>query len=135
MNARRVIVGFVIAPAVPALVVLALQAGAIAQGRAEWGTSLFAVLGYATAVVVGLPAFLLLRRRLATSFVKYAALGTAIGVVPACVLFLPDVVAGWDARHEHAVLLLGNLWRAALGGAVLGCVSAVVFWLVAIRTK
>jgi hypothetical protein len=135
MSARRVIAGFLVAPALPALVVLALQSASIAQGRAEWGTSLFAVLSYATAIVVGLPSFLLLKRHLAASFTMYAVLGAAIGAVPACLLFVPDIAMGWESQHEHARLLLGNLWRVLLGGAVLGSLSASVFWVIAIRPR
>jgi hypothetical protein len=115
--------------------VLATQSAAITQGLAEWGTGLFAVLGYITAIVVGLPAFLLLKRHLSTRVMQYVVLGAVLGVVPGLFLFVPDIWMGWGPQREHAVLLLGSLWRALFAGTLLGGLSGAVFWLIAIRPR
>jgi len=132
----RAILGFVVAPFVPALLVyassIAMHGGS--RGEATWGLGLFASLGYGAALVLGVPAYFVFRARGITGFVPYLAMGALIGV--ACVIFgfLPHLVfSGPETYPGESATLLGLAGALSIPAIFAGAIASTVFWLIAVR--
>lgn len=129
----RSVFGFLLAPAVPALIVLALEAARVPASDAVRAAMAVGLFGYLSALVLGVPAHFLLRKGEHTNVVAYLLTGALIGVACYAALFVPGVVQNWHANPEGATLMLRNTAGFALLGAVCGSLAAVVFWVVAVR--
>lgn len=121
--------GFLVAPMMPALILagVILAAGGDSQ---TLGYAAFAgYISYPFALLAGLPAFLVMRRRRWDGWRAYAVAGAALAVV--FLIFFAGM-AGWegDAANPAWLNLLANL--AFLLPFVLACslAASMVFWLV-----
>ncbi|TAJ96356.1 MAG: hypothetical protein EPO10_12665 [Reyranella sp.] len=126
----RTVAGFVVAPMMPALVLagVVLAAGGDSQ---TLGYAAFAgYISYPFTLLVGLPAFLLMRRKRWDGLRAYALAGLALGLT-FVVLFAGLAGFDGDAADPAWLNLLANL--AFMLPFVLACavVSSVVFWLIA----
>ncbi len=129
-SAYRTVAGFVVAPMMPALVLagVVLAAGGDSQ---TLGYAVFAgYISYPFALLVGLPAFLFMRRKRWDGMRAYALAGLALGLT-FVVLFAGLAGFDGDAADPAWLNLLANL--AFMLPFVLACavVSSVVFWLIA----
>lgn len=129
-SAYRTVAGFVVAPMMPALVLagVVLAAGGDSQ---TLGNAVFAgYISYPFALLVGLPAFLFMRRKRWDGLRAYALAGLALGLT-FVVLFAGLAGFDGDAADPAWLNLLANL--AFMLPFVLACavVSSVVFWLIA----
>ena len=129
-RAYRTVAGFLVAPMMPAVILagVVLAAGGNAQ---TLGYAAFAsYIAYPFALLVGLPAFLVMRRKGWDGWRAYAVAGVALGLV---FLVLFAGLAGFegDAANPAGLNLLANL--AFLLPFVLVCAlsSAMGFWWVA----
>ena len=129
-RAYRTVAGFLVAPMMPAVILagVVLAAGGNAQ---TLGYAAFAsYIAYPFALLVGLPAFLVMRRKGWDGWRAYAVAGVALGLV---FLVLFAGLAGFegDAANPAWLNLLANL--AFLLPFVLVCAlsSAMIFWWVA----
>lgn len=129
-RAYRTVAAFVVAPMMPAVILagIVLAAGGNSQ---TLGYAAFAgYIAYPFALVVGLPAFLVMRRKGWDGWRAYAMAGIALGFV---FLGLFAGLAGFEgeAADPAWLNLLANL--AFLLPFVLVCAlsSAMVFWWVA----
>lgn len=129
----RVFLGFLIAPAVPALIVYAAEVTRLTSSDAMKAAMAIGLFGYLSALVLGVPAFLLLRWASRTSPVAYLTTGALIGLACYAVLFLPGAIQNWQGNPEGAALMIRNTAGFALLAVVAGSVAAVVFWAIAVR--
>ncbi|WP_458366812.1 hypothetical protein [Burkholderia pseudomallei] len=127
----RVVFGFLVSPAIPAIVIYAWQLLASKKSEAEWGATVFLIFGYIAALIFGAPAYLLLRYLRITSLRAYLLAGFSIGALAGILIFLPDVVRNWNSNYRHAILLLINGFPL-MGGAA-GLLASWVFWLLSVR--
>ena len=120
---RRVILAFILAPAV---VPVAVAGWALATGvRAPESLVLASVYGaftYGTAAALGLPFFRLSERKGWTRAWQYAVAGAMIGLVPLLMISLAAAAPPPDGR---VVLVFAGL----------GVLSATVFWLIALKDR
>ena len=134
-NASRVLVGFLVSPAVPALLLYVGESMFLAQRDVQQGATVIALFGYFAAVVLGVPAYFLLRFKNITGLSSYLLLGALIGLAAYTVYFVPGMVLNWKLRPENALLMLRN----SLGFAALalgsGCIASLVFWRISIRSS
>ncbi len=128
-KANRTVAGFVVAPMMPALILagVVLAAGGDAQ---TLGYAAFAgYISYPFALLIGLPSYLVMRRRRWDGLRAYLLLGLALG---ALFVALFAGVAGFegDAADSAWLNLLANL--AFLLPFVLVCAvaSTLAFWLI-----
>lgn len=128
-RAYRTVAGFVVAPMMPALILagVVLAAGGNSQ---TLGYAAFAgYVSYPFALLIGLPSFLLMRRKGWNGLRAYAVAGLVLALV---FVALFAVTAGFegDAANSAWLNLLANL--AFLLPFVLACAlaSTVVFWLI-----
>lgn len=129
-RAYRTVAGFMVAPMMPALVLagVVLAAGGDSQ---TLGYAAFAgYISYPFALLVGLPAFLLMRRKRWDGLRAYALAGLALGLT-FVVLFAGLAGLDGDAADPAWLNLLANL--AFMLPFVLACAvaSSIVFWLIA----
>lgn len=128
-RAYRTIAGFVVAPMMPALilagVVLAAGGDSLTLGYVVFA----GYVSYPFALLVGLPSFLVMRRRRWDGWRAYAVAGLVLGLV---FLALFAALVGLDGEKANSawLALLANL--AFLLPFVLACAlaSSMVFWLV-----
>lgn len=127
----RVTFGFLISPAVPALMIYVWQILAAKKTDAEWGATVFLIIGYIAALVLGIPTYLLFRYRGIASLRAYVSTGFVMGMLAGILVFLPDVIKNWSSNHQHAVLILIN--GLPLMGGIAGLLASGIFWLIAVR--
>jgi hypothetical protein len=128
-RAYRTVAGFVVAPMMPALILagVVLAAGGDSQ---TLGYAAFAgYVSYPFALLVGLPAFLAMRRRRWDGRRACAVAGLGLGIV-FLTLFAALVAFDGEKAEPAWLALLANL--AFLLPFVLACAPAasMVFWLV-----
>ena len=133
MNQRRVriLLGFMIAPLVPALIAYLCNLVSGHQGEGRWVAALFLAFGYLVTAIFGIPTYLVFLGRRSAGLLTYLAAGAVIGAVAVILVFMPDLWANWNSNREHALGLLRN--GIPILGGVSGAIGAGVFWLVAVR--
>jgi hypothetical protein len=132
-TALRAFVGFLVAPAVPALIMYLVQLIFVRRGEAEWAAIAIGLFGYLTTVVVGIPAYFFLQRKAVTGLGVYLVLGALIGLTCYALLFIPGALLNWKANAEGAYLMLRNSAGLAVLAIVCGLIASLVFWLIAIN--
>ena len=123
--------GFLISPAAPALMIYVWQIVASKKTEAEWGATVFLIMGYIATLVFGIPTYLLFRYRGIASLRAYLSTGFVMGVLAGVLVFLPDVIKNWSSNHQHAVSILIN--GLPLMGGIAGLSASGIFWLIAVR--
>ncbi len=127
----RALLGFLVAPAIPALVLWLLNLGALHGG----GTLVFLLLApfaYCAAIVLGIPAYILMRRWRAQGLLVYVMVGAIVSALFAIAIQGIDIISNLFSAPEHGMALLNNSMRMALIGAVYGGTASFVFWVIAI---
>jgi hypothetical protein len=122
---ERAILGLVIAPLVPA-VLLTLPATLNGDPRAASLFVHYATVSYCATVLVAMPAHFLLRKRHWTSLGAYAAVGAAMGLA----VFLFELIMRVPSRMAGlgpAVARLLSLPVDVIGGVIV----LICFWLIA----
>lgn len=117
----RTILAFAIAPAVvPAIVAGLALAEGIHLRESLVVASVYGAFTYGAALLLGAPAFAALSRRGWTLWWHYAILGAVIGVLVLLGLSVADDRLLWD-------------WRILLVFLGVGVLTAMTFWLIAVR--
>jgi hypothetical protein len=129
----RVACGFLIAPGIPALVLYLINLRLVPSPDAQFGAVIVGILAYTAALIVGLPAFLLLRRRQPTGILGHAVLGGMLGLI-FYVLIVCVLLSGYQSPFAHAISLFRSYAMSAVFGAGYAAVAGALFWLIAIRT-
>jgi hypothetical protein len=91
------------------------------------GPLLLMPLGYAAAVILGIPAYFLMRKRNVRSFVAYVLLGGLIGLT----FYLLFTIA--TSYPGQVLLVLQRSLGPVLTATAYAATAAGVFWAVAIR--
>lgn len=78
----RWLTGFLVAPLIPALVMLALSAPDIFNARALSAIGFLAAVSYGTAVLFGIPAYLLMEKYNFKGLQNYLLAGAGLGITP-----------------------------------------------------
>jgi hypothetical protein len=130
----RTLVGFLIAPGGPALIVYLVSMMWGSRGEATWSAEVFAVVGYGAALVIGVPLYFLLQRKGIGGLVPYLVLGGLIGLICIILGFIPYAFLGdWRGNQEQAFSLLKTAAGIAVPAIISGVIASAVFWLIAIR--
>ena len=97
--------------------------------RALW---IIATTAYAAEFVLALPAHLFLFRHRIQSLGAYCILGASVGATPFTVAAIVVLLASVQRVGFDADAFFWMTWAGI--GAVYGVLSAVTFWLIAVRT-
>jgi len=132
MQPERVSRGFALAP-LPALVLFALIT---MPPPAAVGAGL--VIGYCATAVIGVPVHLILHAIRREGLIHYvAATAFALSLFPLFAFAVEKLPHGNPAkRNPHSLWALLNepdLQRLAITGMLYGCITAAVFWFIAVR--
>jgi len=140
----RLAVAFAFAPMVPAFILACIEPGYAGipsmPERIFRSTVIYAeVGGYLPMIALGIPAFLLLRKRMTTSVLNCALVGALVASTPWLLLGLfpePNFSAysGGHVTFDHGLPTLWGLIDTAIltaETALLGALAGVVFWAVA----
>ena len=138
----RIALAFLIAPLVPAAVApIATIFDGLPNGSYLRTVALFALFGaYPATIIFGVPALLILRRRLKPRFVYVALAGGFVAAAPwlLLVLFGPNPDAASTGTQVTVQAGHKTLWgwiedlRMVGGIFLLGLIGGVAFWLVAV---
>jgi len=128
-RAWRTVAGFVVAPMMPALILAAVVLAAGGDSQTLGYAAFASYVSYPFALLVGLPSFLVMRRKRWDGWRAYAVAGLVLGLVFLAV-FAALVGADGEKANSAWLALLANL--AFLFPFVLACAlaSSMVFWLV-----
>jgi len=129
-TAMRALIGFLVAPGVPALAFYLMNMNGEASPLILF---IFGPLAYAAALILGLPTYLVLQRKGIHSLWAYLILGAAIGLAFAVLFFGIQALLSWSSAREHAVALLQSSGRAVVFTVVYAVVASALFWLIAIK--
>ena len=133
-SVSRIILAFLIAPVVPAAIVFLVR-GLIAGFSSVVDVTFSVVFyGYFTALVIGVPAYLALRRTSMGALRAYAAIGALVGITGYALILLPDSIStgaieSWQSIYQTLMISPSVLLLAP----VFGLVAASVFWSIAVR--
>lgn len=138
---RRVLIAFLVAPLVPsaAAATVTLVDGLENGGYLQWLVLIVLVGGYPSALILGLPGFLILRSRLGLRFIHVTIAGGIIAAVPWLLLglFGPNPEMATSGEHVSVVggakTIFGWLeWMRLVSVTfLLGLVGGAAFWFVA----
>lgn len=130
----RTLLAFLVAPAVPTLLIYVVQFFAAERWEAAWAASVIAIFGYLGALILGAPAHLILRSRAVTSLGAYLFVGMIIGVATYALVAIPSAISQWKHNSaETALLMLKNTAGFGITAAACGLIAGIVFWSIAIR--
>lgn len=125
----RLLIGILLAPITTGLVFLCVSAfGNLSEG--VWALKLSALVGYTAAIVLGLPAHLLLRKLGWTNLLSYLVIGLLIGLVVGAALFSPVFVGNIGLTPSSGKSLAPSAAIFVLA-AFFGALSSLVFWIIA----
>lgn len=130
---QRALVGFLVAPVVPALVLYLVQLIFVPRWEAEWGVKILVLFAYLSALVMGIPMYFVLQRKQVASVLAYTVLGAVIGLACYALFFGLLALMNWTAYPDHALLLLKNSVGSGVMAVSYGAVASMIFWLIAIR--
>ncbi len=128
----RAWVGFLVAPAVPAVL---FYLWGLLKGygdAAVAGPGLLLPFGYVGALVIGLPIYLVLQRRGSHGLGAYLALGALVGVVVVAVLSTAEALLSGKALQYTSAQIWVSV-RFTVIAALYAMISSAVFWLIAVR--
>lgn len=133
MSGLRALIGFLIAPGAPALLLYLTGLFFVADWEAAWGPKILAMFAYLVALIIGVPAYFVLQRKGINSFTAYLVMGALIGLAFYVLFFGIWALISWQSYPEHALMLLKNSVRSGVIAIVYAAVASVVFWLIAVR--
>jgi hypothetical protein len=123
----RLLAGIVLAPLTPGILFLCISIfGRIGEGL--WALKLSAMVGYPAMVVLGIPAYFVLRKLGWNRAWGYLLAGLIIGTIVAAVIFTPVVMNNLPLSANTSLAPSAAIFMVA---AVLGVLSGTVFWAIA----
>jgi hypothetical protein len=132
-TALRALIGFLVAPAIPALVLYLVNVST-SQEAAPLVFLLLAPLAYAGALLFGLPAYLVMQRKRICTLRAYVIAGAMIGLLFAVLFFGVQALVSFSSAPEHSIALLRNS-ISSVGIAVIYAASAgALFWWIAVKS-
>jgi hypothetical protein len=134
-KAWRVLLGFLLAPLMPAILF-----SLIASGDLSTVSAALIFGGYPPAIVLGVPAYLLLRNRLSPHFWLAMLAGGIIAALPWVALALLPPAASYAEVGQCVSVIDGKhtwcgFWESAKFASIvfaLGALGGLVFWLCAV---
>lgn len=126
----RTVAGFIVAPMMPALVLAGVVLAAGGDSQTLGYAAFAAYISYPFALLVGLPLFLVMRRRAWDGVRAYALAGLVLGLA-FLALFVGLSGLDGDAADPTWMNVLANLAVMLPFVAACAVVSTVVFWLIA----
>jgi len=118
----RVWIGFLVAPAVPALLLYLLSTGNFSYGVRKNVVEILviiAIIGYLAALIIGFPIYSLLKRKGIDSFPAYLVAGALIGFVFYVLCFS---------------MMIGEIWAVLGATLVIGCYATLLIGMIGIPT-
>ena len=128
----RVILGFLVAPISPGLliVILGVVFGFGKSGEGMWLIKLSGMLGYPIAMVLGVPLYIFFRSRGWNGLLIYIAAGALLGLI-IYLMYIPlggyssSGLSGLSERFSNTARVYIPL------GMICGALAALLFWLIA----
>jgi hypothetical protein len=136
-RANRAWIGFLVAPGCTRDPALRFQSPQGLRRAAVVGPILLALPAYASALFLGLPAYLLLKRHGLKGIGTYAGSGTAIGLASVVAVTVIQMIVAWTWTPDDSRAL--SLWRYSGRYMVIAmlyaAIAGAVFSLIAIRER
>ena len=129
----RVILGFLVSPGVPALGLYLINLCLVSREEALLAGVILATLGYAAAVIIGMPAYFIMRKKSPVGLRSYLMVGGLIGLWFYLLFFGVWGLVSYQSAPEHAIALIRNSGVAGLTAIGYASVASGTFWLIAIR--
>ena len=129
----RVVLGFLISPGAPALGLYLITLCFVSRQEALLAAAILATLGYAAAVLIGIPAYLFMRKRGPVGVRSYLIFGGVIGFFFYLLFFGVWGLVSYQSAPEHAVALIRNSVAAGLTAIGYASIAGGIFWRIAIR--
>jgi hypothetical protein len=128
----RAILGFCIAPGVPAIALYLLNLMLVSPQEAALLAFIYLTFAYLAALILGLPTYMIVRRRSAVGWRSYLVFGALIGVVFYALLFGIWGGSIYQSLPDHAIALLLNSAMACVSAIVYAAIASGIFWLIAV---
>ncbi len=100
------------------------------RGEAIWSLKVVALFCYATALVLGIPAYNYLTSRGYEGFLSYVVTGAILGV--SCIVILTMPMLGQLQSLQQSLDLLRTMAGLAVLGVICGSIATATFWVIAV---
>lgn len=127
--------GFLVAPGIPALIMYLAQVLTIGHREAMQGAYVLAIIGYCSAIVLGIPIYFVLLYKKIYSLLAYLVLGALTGVAYYGLLFIPTFFSNLQFGLDLALSTLKNTLGLGLIGIIGGSIASSVFWWIAVKNN
>jgi hypothetical protein len=134
LSTLRTILGFLLVPGAPALLLYWINPALGAEALELLGLIL-GWLGYAAAIVVGVPTYLLLSRKRVFGLGSYLADGALAGLIFYVLFFGFLGLTGYQSSLQSVFLLIVDSFMSGVVAIVYACVASGLFWLIALRGR
>lgn len=128
----RLLLGFLLAPGIPVLVLYIINLQLVPRNDAEFGAVMFFLMAYIAALLVGIPAYCLARRLRVSALRGYALLGALAGLVFHALILISFAPPFSLAQAERLLLLTKNSGTGAIVAAAYAAASGALFWVIAV---
>lgn len=129
----RVLLGFFVAPGAPALALYFINLVVVSRQEALLQGLILAALGYVAALVLGIPAYLMMKRKCAVGLSSHLIVGALIGLIFYVLYFGLWGFISYQSYPDHAIALIKNSMMAGVVAVVYAAVASGLFWWIAIR--
>lgn len=130
---RRVFLGFLIAPGTPALGLYLINLIFVSRQEAALAGIIFVIMGYAVAVAIGIPTYMLARRKGTLGLSACLGLGALVGLIAYILIFGIWGLVSYQSAPEHAITLIRNSVKTGMVAVGYATIAGWLFWLIALR--
>ncbi len=99
------------------------------------GAYVLAIIGYCSAIVLGIPIYFVLLYKKIYSLLAYLVLGALTGVAYYGLLFIPTFFSNLQFGLDLALSTLKNTLGLGLIGIIGGSIASSVFWWIAVKNN
>jgi hypothetical protein len=131
----RELIGFLIAPGLPALALYFINLSVVSPHEAFLLAYILTIFGYVAAIIFGAPVHYILKKRRLQTLRVYVASGALIGLSFYALFFLTWALLSYQSYPDHSIALLQNSAMTGVVAVAYATFASAIFWLLAVRKR
>lgn len=131
----RIILGFLIAPAIPSLIIFFIGLLFYSPWEAAWAPKIFTVFAYISIFLFGIPAHIIFNKNKINNAKNYLFLGGFVGLICYVIFYGLIAISSTENFSDHIVLLFKNSISTGFFAVAYGAITGFSFWFVVFGSK